>query len=591
MLVIELNSEHKLTHWSGINWTAVEANVRRLQDRIYRATAEQDWKRVKNLQKLLIRSQAAKFKAIRQVTQENSGKHTPGIDGVVCDTPKKRLDLLNEGMDLQGYRPKPVRRVYIPKANGKRRPLGIPTIKDRVMQALVKLAMEPEWECRFEANSYGFRPGRACQDAIEAIYTTLNHSGCSEWILDADISGCFDNIDHNTLLERIPVFKETVQKWLKAGIVEMGQFATSEQGTPQGGVISPLLANIALDGLEREFESEKPNGEPLSPAFRKGKNKGINLIRYADDFVVTAPTKETLESYVIPKVEEFLAKRGLQLSEAKTRIVHVDEGFHFLGFEIRRYKDTLLTKPQKGKVMKHLQDIKAYLSNNKQAPAGKVIRDLNPVIRGWANYYRHGTSKKTFDKADHRTWQKLWTWAIRRHPKKSKQWIKDRYFANDWTFREEQAQLLRHSATPITRHPKVIGKSSPMNPGQRDYWEQRKRNQTSRQTYQKQKLALLHKTMPVGCAGPPSGQGTPSTTITSSPGTRGKAIAPITVCSSIGGVIMHIISDRGIKWSRLEPCEGKPSCMVLRGGDGSNVISLPDQSFTLILYIRLQAAL
>jgi RNA-directed DNA polymerase len=256
-------------------------------------------------------------------------------------------------------------------------------------------------------------------------------------------------------------------------------------------VISPLLANIALDGLEREFGCEKPDGDPLSPASRKGVNKGINLIRYADDFVVTAPTKETLENYVIPKVEKFLSKRGLQLSEVKTRIVHVDEGFHFLGFEIRRYKDKLLTKPQKDKVISHLQDIKAYLSSNKQAPAGKLVKDLNPAIRGWANYYRHGTSKRIFSITDHRIWQMLWTWATRRHPKKSKQWIKDRYFANDWTFREGQAQLLRHSATPITRHVKVVRKSSPMNPGQRDYWERRKKNQTNQQTYQKQRLVLL----------------------------------------------------------------------------------------------------
>jgi RNA-directed DNA polymerase len=221
MLVIEPTSERELTPWSSINWTRVEANVRRLQGRIYRAATNQD--KVKNLQKLMVRSRSAKLKAIRQVTQENDGKHTPGIEGVVCDTPQARLALLQEGMELQGYRPKPVRRVYIPKADGRKRPLGIPTIKDRAMQALIKLALEPEWESRFEANSYGFSPGRACQDAIEAIYASLNHQGCSEWVLDADISGCFDNIDHQALLDQIPVWKETVRKWLKAGRVEMGR--------------------------------------------------------------------------------------------------------------------------------------------------------------------------------------------------------------------------------------------------------------------------------------------------------------------------------------------------------------------------------
>lgn len=362
------------------------------------------------------------------------------------------------------------------------------------MQALLKLALEPEWESRFEANSYGFRPGRACQDAIEVIHATLSHQGSSQWVLDTDISGCFDNIDHQALLDRVPGWRETIRKWLKTGTVEMGQYHASDSGTPQGGVISPLLANIALDGLEREFGCEKRNGEPLSPAFGKGKNRGISLIRYADDFVVTAPTRETLRDYVIPKAERFLKARGLQLSQAKTRIVHVDEGFNFLGVEIRRFKGKLLAKPQKNKVVKHLRAIKAYLEKHRQTPAGAVIRSLNPIIRGWANYYRHGISSKTFSKVDHEIWKKLWRWAKRRHPGKPRKWVRKQYFANDgnWTFRTaEGARLLRHSATPITRYIKVIGKSSPMNPDQREYWEKRKRMQTSQNAYQKQRLTLL----------------------------------------------------------------------------------------------------
>jgi RNA-directed DNA polymerase len=283
MLVIEPKDGRDLTRWSDINWTAVEANVRRLQGRIYRATVAGEHAKVKNLQKLLVRSMSAKLLAIRRITQENQGKHTAGIDGVVCATPDARLSLLKEGLSLKGYRPKPVRRVYIPKANGKQRPLGIPTVKDRVMQAIVKLALEPEWESRFEANSYGFRPGRSCQDAIEAIHTTLNRRGCSQWVLDADISGCFDHIEHEALLRRLPVFTTTIRRWLQAGVVEFGQLRPSEAGTPQGGVISPLLANIALDGLERAFGSEGPEGKPVQPALRKGPNKGLNLIRYADD--------------------------------------------------------------------------------------------------------------------------------------------------------------------------------------------------------------------------------------------------------------------------------------------------------------------
>ena len=492
MLVIDPTNGPTPTRWADINWAGVEASVRRLQGRIYRAATNQEHRKVKDLQKLLVRTVAAKLKAIRQVTQENRGKHTAGIDGVICDTPEKRLVLLQE-LEVRGYRPKPVRRVYIPKANGKKRPLGIPTIKDRAMQAVIKLALEPEWESRFEANSYGFRPGRSCHDAIEAIHTTLNKTGCSEWILDADISGCFDNIEHDTLLERIPVFQKTIRRWLKAGIVELGRYSPSEAGTPQGGVISPLLANIALDGLERVFDCEKLDGTPKSPANRKGANKGVNLIRYADDFVVTAPSKEALENYVIPKVQDFLAKKGLRLSEAKTQIVHVDEGFNFLGFTIRRFKKKLLTKPQKEKVLGHLASIKAYLKQNQQATVIEVIKKLNPVIRGWANYYRHAASKETFNRMDHRIWQMLWRWAKRRHPNKPSKWVKARYFSTDgyWRLKEGNAQLHRHSATPITRYTKVTGRKTPIDPDERDYWEKRKHRTVSRNTHQKQRLALL----------------------------------------------------------------------------------------------------
>ena len=239
MPIIEQTSGRDLTSWSAVNWTAVEGTVRRLQGRIFRAAAHGKRAQVKNLQKLLVRSQAAKLLAIRQVTQENDGKRTPGIDGVVCATPEARLALLQDGLSLQGYQPQPVRRVYIPKANGQQRPLGIPTVKDRVMQAIVKMALEPEWESRFEANSYGFRPGRSCQDAIEALHTTLNHRGCSEWVLDADIRGCFDNLDHAALLKQVPVFTTTIRRWLTAGVVELGTVAETETGTPQGGIVTP----------------------------------------------------------------------------------------------------------------------------------------------------------------------------------------------------------------------------------------------------------------------------------------------------------------------------------------------------------------
>lgn len=495
MLVIEPRNGRELERWSDINWTAAEASVHRLQSRIFRAAATGEHAKAKSLQKLLVRSMAAKLLAIRKVTQENDGKHTAGIDGVVCDTPKSRLSLLKDGLSLKGYRPMPVRRVHIPKSGGKLRPLGIPTVKDRVMQAIVKMALEPEWESRFEANSYGFRPGRSCHDAIEAIHTTISKPGGSAWVLDADIAGCFDNISHEALLARLPVFTAVIRRWLKAGVVELGKLAPSEAGTPQGGIVSPLLMNVALDRLEREFGCERPDGTQIPPAKRKRRDRGVNLLRYADDFVVTAPSREILETHVIPKVAAFLARRGLRLSEAKTCIVHVDEGFDFLGFEVRRLGGTLLTRPAKAKVIAHLRAIKAYLDVNKQAPVDKVIKKLGPVIRGWAYYYRHCAAKEAFSKASHRVWGMLWVWAKRRHSNKPSKWVRRRYFMDDgyWTFTDGTAKLYRHNATPINRFTKVIGRSSPMNPALRDYWAERKKRHVARETFRKDWLEMLRR--------------------------------------------------------------------------------------------------
>jgi len=500
----ERTEDHPSTTWADIKWHTMEGHVRRLQERIYRATTNKAWRTVKNLQKLLVRATSTKLLAIRRITQENQGKHTAGIDGMVYDTPEARWRLFQEGLSLKGYTPRPVRRVYIPKDNGTQRPLGIPTGKDRVMQAIVKAALEPEWEARFEANSYGFRPGRCTMDAIEAIHTTLNQKHSSPWVLDADISGCFDNIDHGPLLAKLPVFTATLRRWLQAGVVELGFFSPTDTGTPQGGVISPLLANVALDGMERLFDAEWPDGRPKTPAHRKGLHKGVTVIRYADDFVGTAPTREVLETHVRPRLEQFLHDRGLAFSEAKTRMVHITEGFNFLGFHIRKFgnRDTrLLTVPQKEKALKHVRALRAYLDAHKQTPAMQVIKTLNPVIRGWANYYRHASAKDVFKKVRNAQWHMLWNWAKRRHPNKGSRWVKARYFRDDghWTFREGKAELVKPDATPITRFTKVTGKNSPYDPTLRQDWLERKKHQVGRETYAKQRL-MLHQRQGYRCA-------------------------------------------------------------------------------------------
>jgi RNA-directed DNA polymerase len=486
----EQTGEQGQTAWADIDWAATEALVGRLQGRIYRAAAAGNGKQVKNLQKLLVRSVSAKRLAVRRVTQQNAGRDTPGVDGVVCRTPTSRMRLV-AGLSLRDSRPQPVRRVYIPKSDGRQRPLGIPTIRDRALQMLVKLALEPEWETRFETNSYGFRPGRCTMDAIVALHATLAPAGASEWVLDADIAGCFDNIGHETLLARTPVFTTTIRRWLKAGIVELGAWKPTPAGTPQGGPLSPLLANMALDGMERLFGAEDDRGRYVRPSCRRGANRGISLVRYADDLVVTAPTAEVLSRYVIPKLAAFLSERGLKLNEAKTRIVHVDEGFDFLGFTVRRYKGVVLTKPQKAKLMRHLRTIGDYLRQHRQATASQVIGDLGPLIRGWSAYYRHGASKHAFHSADHHVNAKLWRWAKRRHPTKAAAWIRSKYFDANWNFVDGRAKLARHDAVPITRHAKVQGKRSPLNPDDRDYWELRRRRRLAATLRSPKRSALL----------------------------------------------------------------------------------------------------
>jgi len=328
-------------------------------------------------------------------------------------------------------------------------------------------------------------------DAIVALHALLAPAGASEWVLDADISGCFDNIGHEPLLAKLPTFTTTIRRWLRAGTVELGTWTPTTAGTPQGGIASPLLANVALDGMERLFGAEDDRGRPVRPSLRRGLNRGIGLVRYADDLVVTAPSHEILEGYVVPTLTAFLEERGLKLSGTKTRIVHIDDGFDFLGFTVRRYRGVILTRPQKAKVVRHLRAIRDYLSGHRQATASQVISELNPLIRGWANHYRHGASKRTFHWVDHHVRAKLWRWAKRRHPTKPAAWIRSRYFDAHWNFTDGRARLVRHDDVPVTRHSKVQGKRSPLNPDDRECWETRQHRRMAEAMRSPVRSALL----------------------------------------------------------------------------------------------------
>lgn len=453
--------------------------MRRLQARIVKATQEKRWGKVKALQRLLTRSFSGKALAVKRVT-ENQGKRTPGVDGEIWSTPDDKQRGIKR-LRQHGYRAQPLRRIYIPKSNGKgNRPLSIPTMLDRAMQALYLLALDPIAETTGDPNSYGFRKERSTADAMEQCFNVLGKWFSAQWILEADIRSCFDTISHEWLERNIPLEKPILCQWLKAGFVDKGTSQPTVAGVPQGGIISPVIANLTLDGLETELRKRFPKHT------QRGKAAKVNLVRFADDFIITGSSRQLLEEEVKPLLQAFLGKRGLVLSEHKTRITHIDTGFDFLGQNIRKYKGKALTKPSAENIQAFLAKVRAIIKANKTATAGHLILQLNPIIRGWLLFHRHAASKRTFCRVDDHIFRALWWWARRRHRSRAKEWVRQKYFGGScrrrWAFtgfvtgengQQRQVWLASAAKVSIRRHTKVISKANPYDPQWEAYFEKR----------------------------------------------------------------------------------------------------------------------
>lgn len=453
------NTKQLGIEWETIDWKNVENSVNRLQFRIAKATKEKKWYLVKRLQYLLTHSYYAKILAVKKVTT-NKGKRTPGIDGEVWEESATKMRAARRLTDKH-YKAKPLKRVYIEKKSKKaKRPLGIPCMYDRAMQALYAMALEPVSETIADSNSFGFRKYRSCKDACEYIFSSLAKKHSAQWILEGDIKGCFDHISHKWLMEHIPMDKSILKEFLKSGYLFKEQMYATDEGTPQGGIISPILANMVLDGIqERLYNKYHVGNQTGRYSSYKSAQMKVNYTRYADDFIVTAATKEiALEIKEI--IKEFLAVRGLELSEEKTLVTHVEEGFDFLGWTFRKFHNKLIIRPSKDSIKKFVAEISNIIHKEGSSfTQDLLITHLNQKIRGWVNYHQTVCSKKVFATVDHQIFEILWHNMKRKHTKKGRKWIKEKYWKTignqTWRFAGDSQILIQLAQTPIIRHPKL----------------------------------------------------------------------------------------------------------------------------------------
>lgn len=474
--MVHSSTEQQIS-WRSIDWKEARREVRRLQMRIAKAVKEGRYGKVNALQWTLTHSFYAKALAVKRVTS-NKGKNTPGVDGVIWKSAKDKMQAVHS-LRQHGYKAQPLLRIYIPKKNGKKRPLSIPTMYDRAMQALYKLALAPVAETTADRNSYGFREGRSCADAVAAAFNALAKPNSATWVLEGDITGCFDNISMNWLMENIPIEKRILQQWLKAGYVEKGFHFPTRKGTPQGGIISPTLANMTLDGLEQAVHAAVP------------RRSRVNFIRYADDFIITGKSKTILVENVLPAVKQFLAERGLELSEEKTKITYVRHGFAFLGQSFRKHGNTLHITPSKQGVLALIRKVGALIRKYTSAPIIILIKKLNEVLRGWANYHRHVVSSEAFGRVDNYVYEQLWRMLRKRHPNKNRKWLTKKYWSAagssgilamivTYKNKSKMYHVIRVSSIGIRRHRKIKADANPYLPEYAGYFWQRRHDKEAR---------------------------------------------------------------------------------------------------------------